>query len=456
MPNLRYFDYSTIVDQIVSRNSELKLFKQFLDSNDNGAKIADRLFVLAQNKVSQEPLNGYTETAKDELVEAIIRGYKQKREDHSLTAYDELILDLIAVENNQRVLVNKVKQGKISLNNLPNSFPGMRKRAEVFFRGKVTSDLKPDDYLRYKAEKQYTSILRDYARDLFFVANNGAEEKTVDFLRLKYELDKIKTSDPITSERLRQLILKAMVDGEPLELVHIKSLRFTYPQGTNLKILDDTEAVEQAGFPGEIRRYPTEEVIFQRIDRLREIFRQAGISTRATLIVSDHDLNYCFPTEQNIVPAEDVARGQIAGRKYIDALRSLHPEVETIRSLTEFLVEKELSEKFERTFTALVREGEQGGGKLISEKVLEMRVNEQFEHYKQMFGRYSRKLARFTAIQQISSLLSLSVIFESFTTTPLMVIDSRGFEDRLIGGCNPNSVVKFFTKFKNPTEIVQK
>jgi len=96
---------------------------------------------------------------------------------------------------------------------------------------------------------------------------------------------------------------------------------------------------------------------------------------------------------------------------------------------------------------------EQEGERYVKSRVLNMRISEQFEHYSAMFGSYSRDLARYTATRMIANVLALSVVFGSFSGRPLLVIDSRGLENELIGGYNPQSVVKYFTKLKDPTEI---
>ncbi|MDO8570347.1 MAG: hypothetical protein Q7R97_02080 [Candidatus Daviesbacteria bacterium] len=450
MPKMKYFDYATLIDQIISRNHERKIFTEFLDSRIDGKTIAEHLYHDAKDMSLKD--HNHPDVKKEELVEAIIKRYKTTQVEDGRSAYEEMVFDLIAEENNQRELINKMKTKKITLNNLPTNFPSMRKNAETIFRGKVFSDITPEDCSKYKTEKYFISILREYARDLFFVLNNEATEKAVNFLRLMYSLNQIKTFEPSTLPNLRKILLEHMKKEDSLEIIHIKSIRFTYPKGTNLKVLEDTAPVVQSGLKDEIRKYPSEEVIFERMGYLRKLLETSGIKTKATVIVSDHDLDYCFPETQNIVPNGDVERGKLAAKNYVENLRKLHPEIENIRSLTEFLKEKKIVDKFETMFKSLVREGEQGGGRFISEKILEMRVNEQFEHYNQMFDSYSRKLARQTAISQISNLLSLSVIFESFPSIPLLTIDSRGFEDNLIGGCNPNSVVKFFTKLKDSTE----
>jgi hypothetical protein len=217
--------------------------------------------------------------------------------------------------------------------------------------------------------------------------------------------------------------------------------------------LENTNETKQNGSNGEIRYYPSEEIIFERLKSIQKIFSAYEVKTKISVIVSDYDLDYCFPTIQNIVSFEDIKIARISIQKYMDYLRNEHPEINEIKTLTEILKERKIESTFQKNFEMIVSQGENGGGKNINEKILEMRVNNQFEHYTEMFRSYTRDLARYTAIRQISNIISLSTVFESFESTPILAIDSRGFENQLIGGLNPESVIKFFTKIKDPTQV---
>lgn len=452
MPRLLKSNTDTLLEGILTRSSERKIFQRFLETEKDGLLVTDGLYQQA-NKVALMVEDESRGMLREQATQAIIQKYKKARVANGLSAYDEMVLGLIAVQEQSHLLVSKIRRGKIAPQNLPDDFPGKRKRAEVILQGKIAADLKPADITNYLVEKAYVPRLRRYARDLFLAVNDGGEEKAVDFLLLLYSLDRIMTSEPITPLRLRKRILGCLMRGEPLDIVHMKSLRFTYPAGRRLKILENTSAVLQDGLPGEKRGYPSEEVIFSRLNQFERIFKETGIRVQSTVIVADFDLDYCFPPRQSLVPSGDLALAEDSARRYLDNLKGCYSRQVVISFLSEFLRAKGLTAKYDDLFKSLVAEGNRGGGSRIKERVLEMRVNEQYEHYRQMFGAYSRDLARYTAVCQMASLLALSVVFESFSGTPLLVIDSRGFENELIGGCNPNSVVKFFTKLKDPVEI---
>lgn len=441
----------SLIDQVVKRNDERDIFERFLGRSLEGVPIKEHILETARQEAelfSDKYLPG-----KEEVVEAIIKKYKQAQS-NGLTVYDNLVFSLIQAENGRLNIIKKIKEGKVPPDELPPSFPGMRKRAEVLLRGKVASDIKRADIFGYLTEKIYLSRLRFYARDLFFAINRGLGEKSEDFLTMMFYLDQRQTSDPLTRDGLRTLIAEGL-EGKVLELVHIKSLRFTYPGGRRLRVLEDLDEIEQEGLPGEKRLYPSEDTIFLRLNELRAFLSDFGINSNLAVIVSDLDVDYCFPEGQNLVPSRDVEAAQESGRLYVNNLRKTLKDVASVYSLSEFLTIRGCSQKFVSLYSELVREGERGGGRVIGEKMLVARTDEQFQHYSQMFDSYSRNLAGTTARRQIASALALSAVFRSFPSTPLLIIDNRSFENKLIGGYAPDSVVKYFTRLKDPVKITK-
>jgi hypothetical protein len=121
--------------------------------------------------------------------------------------------------------------------------------------------------------------------------------------------------------------------------------------------------------------------------------------------------------------------------------------------LSDFLADFGLRRQYEIVRETVYREARAGGRRLVKETVIEERVNRQFEHYREMFGqRYTREEARFTACCQIANLMALSVIFENFPGS-IVVIDDRGRENNLIGGYRPGLAAVYFTKLKDPVII---
>ena len=454
MPKLLYRQLPEILESVFKKDSERQIFIEFLNTKTDGVSVADQIYNHVKDSYNRDEDSQNLEY-KEEAIQFLLQRFKREKNGSGLSAYDTIVLDIMAsLDDDLYHLVGKIKRGKISLAGLPNDFPGKRKQAEVLLRGKIAGDLNDKDLETYLLEKAYSSVLRAYAHDLFYAVNNGGQEHAKDFLMVMHLLGEIQTDEPMSILTLRSLVLESFLNGSTLDLVHIKSLRFTYPEGKRLKIIEDTREIKQQGLPGENRKYPSEEVIFERLDKLAGIFKSFGVQVNLTVIVSDSDLDYCFPTNQNIVPKDDVATARLSSEKYISFLKERHGAQGRIMSLAEFLTIHNKTGVFGEVFKDLVREGNKGGGTHITEKVLEARVDEQSIHYSQMFGSYSRNLARHTAVNQIANMLALSTVFEIFQKRPLLVIDGRGFENKLIGGFHSESVVKFFTKLKDPVEIM--
>lgn len=453
------FNDEILVDQIIKSHKERAVFNEFLNSGIDGEPIKNRLMVRAERESGIDT----HEVSRVEAIEAIIKRLKEiPLNGHNL--YENFVLSIIEAENRNSDTVSKIRKGVVSSTEVPDTFPGMRKQAEILLRGKINTDLNQNDIDSYKKEKHFMSLLRLYSKDLFYAFNNCLEERALDFLRIMYRLDELQTADILNRSGLQKIIAGAL-QGETIDLVHIKSLRFTYPGGKSLKMLEDLKSVKQDGLPGEKREYPTEEVIFVRIRKLQEFLNNFGIKTKLTVIVSDHDLDYCFPLGQSLVPKQDVVQAKKSVDLYIKRVKKfLNGKAETF-SLTEFLAQNKIADNFNAIFNALVQEAQNGRGVNINEKMLVSVADAQFEHYKQMFGSYSHDQARYTSVRQMANVLALSEVFSVFPRTPLLVIDNRGVENKLIGGYKqslksqgdykPEPVVKYFTKLKDPVKITQ-
>lgn len=449
MPNLMYSQEEDLLRQIFKKDAERDTFQRFLDSQIDGLSISDYLYQIAKTRINSLDFDRIS--LKDEVVEALIQKYKRQPAD-GMSAYDRLVFDLISADEGADLAHMGAKS--FSFQKLAPDFPSKRKRAEVLLRGKISGDLNSDDVREYLVEKVYAGILREYGREMFQAINAGLGERVVDYLILKYKLDQLETKDPLSRNVLQKALFEAFKNRRTLEIVHVKSLRFTYPSGQNLKIVEHTGRVEQQGLGGR-RVYPSEEAIFSRISRFVGYCQEAGLLTNLTVIVSDPDLDYCFPAGQKMVPQEDVLLAKDSATKYVSALeREFSPQFATF-SLNHFLDFKDVRGNFESIVREVENECRAGGGNRIKAKVLEDRVNEQFEHYREMFGQYNREQARFTAVCQIANVIALTAVFESFPSIPIFVCDTRGIEDELIGSYRPNSVAKFFMKLKDPVEIVK-
>ncbi len=431
----QYFDH--LLTTVAKKDNERQLLKRFLLTNSR----LEEITASAQESASQ---HSDIDHLKPQAIEFYLSQLKQTG------LYEQAVLRLISRDHLFRSApyAAQILAGKSP--ELPNYYPSDHKKAEILVVGALISAISLPECRQYLARHLVKSRIQEIAKNMFFAINRGLNpEQVTTFVSIIYQLEKIQAAP--TLGNLREVLLNAILSSSPVELVHIKSIRFTYPGGSNLRVIEDTAPVEQLTVDQGHRLYPSEEVIFSRLNAVASIFRTHGLSVNTSIIVSDHDLQYCFPSQQGIVPSSDVSLAHQSVNRYISYLRQHHPECQNIYTLTEYLQLSHAVDRYDQLFSMLVFQGHGGGGQHVSEKILEMRVNSQFEHYRDMFGPgYTRELARFTAIRQIANVLALSAVFETFPTIPILVIDSRGFEDQLIGGYNPKSVAKFFTKLKDP------
>ena len=95
-----------------------------------------------------------------------------------------------------------------------------------------------------------------------------------------------------------------------------------------------------------------------------------------------------------------------------------------------------------------------GPKRIVPEADVEERVNYRYGFFGGIYGEsYSRDDARETMCNQIAHVMALSEVFKSFKCAPMVVVDFRGNESKLIGGLDPGSRSVFLTKLKEPTII---
>jgi hypothetical protein len=310
------------------------------------------------------------------------------------------------------------------------------------------------DYLIQRYEREEEEKLEKDQR--LFLSLGLSLEKADKAAALCFDLRGVASAPTINESLFKKAIAKAIQEEKPLDLVHIKSLRYTYPEGKRLVVLNHLDEELSAGFGDERRRYPGEKIILARLGRIMELFCSYGIKPRLTVLVADNDLEVLFPPSNRLVSPTEVLKARKMGEEYISEFAGKASLLtKDIFLLTDYLALLQISETYEKIRLKIL-EDIKGRRQLVKETVIEERVNHQFEHYREMFGaRYTRSEARNTAYGQIANLLMLSVVFESFPGLPVVIIDDRGRENRLIGGFNPGSSAIFLTKVKDPTVIVK-
>ena len=393
--------------------------------------------------------------------ESKLRQLKEKRDVYGLSNYDYLILEKMSMTNGRKI--EELKKIALSVRNLEanpalaqmSDFPTLHAKAKVLVQDELQNRVKdPKEQISYLVELTVNKFAIQLQKDYESARDSVGKVKAVSYASCLLELQLLQ-SETITNESLfKRSLLDSLSNGVPIDLLHIKSLRYTYPERGGLKIIPNTKEVESIGLGGERRRYPDEEVIFNRLRVIRNLLSFYGIRSRLTVLASDRDLEYLFPDNNSLIDMETKNQARRNAREYISCLNSRYKDIQMIDSLTGYLEKNHKKEEYEEICSTALREAKKGGGILVNDKILEMRVNHQYAHYVEMFGKsYTRELARHSASHQIANLLALSAVFDSYEKPPIVIIDGRGFETRLIGAYKPQSRSIFLTKLKDPVQV---
>lgn len=389
-----------------------------------------------------------------------IRKLKTEHTSDGITRFEDSVLEKISkmkAKDKKEIIQAVLKTRRLESNPallLGQDFASLSALAKTQVLAELDERLKnPRDQVEFLIESFVTKEKQQLERDYIFALDTCGDRKIAQrFASCMFELRILSSYPTINTRLFSTLVLDGMM-GRTLNLMHIKSLRYTYPDQERLRILENIDEAKSRGINGEIRIYPSERIIFKRLDRISALFNFYGVKSRLVVIAADRDLDYLFPTDGSLINHEQLQEAKRAARTYIDCLSESYPYTD-LYLLNDYLSKRAIGARYEELYQKAISDGKRGGGKLVSEKVLEMRVNHQYEHYREMFGsKYSRAHARNTAIHQIADMIALSVLFNDFDPKPIVVIDGRGFENELIGGSDSSSRTIFLTKLKDPVRV---
>lgn len=413
---------------------------------------------LAETEVSRTEFDysRYRDQVLEQLKSELKEGRKNQISAHNLLVFQIMrSLDSFNMGRFFPTPASFVRPEAVDPSRFPRGFPHqLRAQAEAIVIGKLKDSIGQDEYIRFLAQRFTHNQIKEIQSDLKF----AGEKNGRDFASLMFELRGLSVAPTINELLLKEEVKRTITDKTSLPLIHIKSLRYTYPEGKKLEVLEHLDRVVSPGIGQETRTYPSEKVIFERLSRLVGLFRHYGVEANLTVLVADNDLEILFPEGNSLVSQAEVQRARLAARRYVQNVKANNPRLaDQIHLLTEYLHDSALEDRYALVVDQVLREVRAGGRELLEETVIERRVEYQFEHYQAMFGRrYSRTEARFTAYNQIAISMVLSVVFESFPRVPIVVIDDRGQENNLIGGYKPDSAAIFLAKLKDRTVIKEK
>jgi hypothetical protein len=326
---------------------------------------------------------------------------------------------------------------------LPSTFPGDHKKAETLVIGAVSSSIGPKECQEYLARKFVKSYVQEIARDLFYAVNNNLNsEQSLKYMAILYELNKLKTADFTNNIQIKKNLIKSITTGEPVNLIHIKCLRFTYPKGNSLRLLDHTLADDhQNNFS---RRPQDETPIFVKLKLIKSIFENNGINSNFSILVSDQDLTDYFPKGgEGIIPDDDLKKTKTDIIKYQLAVSRLAPFA-SVKYLRQYLDEQDLLSAFDSSRQKIISELSRGVSAL-RENFIEEKVNYRFESNSRIFtSKPNRNFARSRVYAQVASLQSLSVLGQE----NILIEEDHGNDNQFIGGYRHTALPVIFVNLK--------
>lgn len=441
------------IDMALKRNEERKIFRKFLDSNTSfGKKIIDVMKELVDGEVGS--LVERVEVSEQILVDFTISRLKTLTSE-DLNVYDFLTRKIIENQKPEFTkLHSALDKGKFD-GRLPLGYADASKNAQGILLAKIKDSL-PKIKRSYFEQKLIGEKIREFSREMFYGINklDLKDEALVNYLGILFELSLKKTAPTENEPLLKKQISKSVVTGIPIEVIYIKSLRYAYPGGKNMKIIDHIEDDQTTNLDGTKRYYYNEHLILERLQAFIDIFKHHGVLANTTILIADNDLEILFPKGGSFVPEKDVLEATVSAENYSQNLKLAANDVtNNVHLLTNFLQKNNLERKYQESVRHVYLDAK-GPKRIVREADVEERVNYRFEFFGSIYGKnYTRGHARETMCNQIAHTMALSEVFKSFSATPLVVVDFRGNENKLIGGLDPDSRSIFLTKLKEPTII---
>lgn len=429
-----------ILVDVAKKESERKILKDFL---------------LAKSPSGHTRLAETTDASKVEVNQITeIDKYKPQATSYFLSrlkqsgAYEKMVLEVIAANFNS----NSSKVARQLLDNqnppLTSSFPSDHKKAEVLVYGSIASSIglkECGEYLTYMTIK---SRVREISKDMFYAINQGLDsDQIAKFTSVLYELRKLKTTDPTNFVKIKENICQSILLNMPIELTHMKCLRFTFPFGNRLKLIEHTmDSVVPTKTPGVTHRPKDESQLFKRLEKITDIFNFHDIPHRLIILMSDQDIYDYFPggDGRTLVPNEDIQESFVSLQKYMVSIKQEVPTAEVF-FLRDYLAQNNILQSFDDIHTKTISELKSGKS-IVPEPFVESRVNYRYSSNERIYTiNPGRQFARIQVNNIIASMQAISVLGQGI----ILVEDDRGEENNYIGGHGRTALPIFFCKLRD-------
>lgn len=281
--------------------------------------------------------------------------------------------------------------------------------------------------------------LRILAREMFYAVNNGTvRSQILQFLRVRHELLMHESVEEIKGDRVRKILLDSISNGTRITVYHPKCMRFCYPNGDSLQIVDHTGDYRITTKDGNEYLLPGEEGYLYQLMEMKKVLEANGVNIDFVVLVMDQDLYNCFPRDGGgIVSEQNLAQAEVDSKTYYLKLKeilkakgiSVFTQTEYMESMG--LLDEYLKKKNQRM--GLLRKGG-----LIKESFVEERVNYFYESKKRIFKNYpDREFARSRVILEIASMLSLDILSDTGENSILLAENIYSMKGLIANGSMP-------------------
>lgn len=439
----------SIVDSVLKRSDERRVFNQFLESEtSNGRKITD-LLIESSKLEAKRLLEEGVDIKQDVLLDFTLSSLKTKSNGH-LSMHDTLVRKIVENRHPEfAVLHRQIDKGKFN-GSLPFGYPDACKEAMGILTAKIKDTLsKIKD--RCLEKKILESKIRDLAREMFYAVNRLGlkRDELVSYLQIIFDLSLSSTAPVESFNQFRQFLTDAVVGVGEVEFYFVKCLRFLYPGGNRLKILTGLGRENIEDKFGGIFLKTDEMGMFQKISDFTRIFQGRGVPVKFTILIADNDLDDNFPRNfGDIIPEADVEKARQDTEIYISNLVSGSGEIEVVKinDLIDRMGKRKVYEEIREKVISSLRKGD---GKYVSERIIEDLVEYRFQRDGAIFEKATRELARERVYQKMASQIAIQVLAND---RRVLITNSHGNENGLIA---EGKVPVYFTDFYEEEKVFE-
>lgn len=403
----------TLVDSVLKRSDERKIFSDFLKSTtSDGNTVLSELTRFSLEEAKEMTKLG-VKIDQTEIINFALSRLKTAR-NNNMSEYDLIIHKVVEeLEPCFKKLHTSLANGKFD-GKLPLGYPDVSKKATSILIGKI-KDKHVDLVEPYLVEKILLEKIRLYSREMFYCINKGSGNVACNYLGIRHEMFKLRSADELNTNIIRDAIIKSLSTGEGLTILSPKCLRFSYPYGNRLKIINHTESEAINKKDGSKYLFRDENVYLSRLIQLKSMFEMFGIKTNFILLVMDRDVSDYFPLDGGgIIPAQDLSVCTNDITEYTSAVsKQLGQYGVKVTTFTNFLGPDFLKEFLKRKSDRLAKAKR---GSLMRENFIENRVEYYFESKNKIFENApSKDFSRERVYAELASQQSLDVFNEMYT-----------------------------------------